>query len=179
MHLSEALRPSYPRTCPVVLPPWDETWFSLDTHRCISKPRVKELSVQHHTSPSTLARVSAPSQCPQYPTRKGGKPAKALGRGDAHSQSENNRVVHGLFTQTRPQSRHMGIMPHSVVLNNPLSHIVTPPPLNQEWAHVARVICSELLHVNTGSLCSFHPHSRSQRLGASDPQAFVSSWGNY
>ena len=38
VHLGEALRPSCPRTCPVVPPPWDETWFSLDTHRCLSKP---------------------------------------------------------------------------------------------------------------------------------------------
>lgn len=66
----------------------------------------------------------------------------------------------------------MGLMPHPLVLNNPVSHTVTPPPLSQKWAQVAGVICSELLHVNPDSLCSFYLHTRSQRLGASDPPGF-------
>ena len=79
MHLGEALRPSCPRTCPVVPPPWDETWFSLDTHQYLSKARVKG-AVRSAPHPSLYpCRVNAPSQCPQYPTRKGGKPAQALG----------------------------------------------------------------------------------------------------
>ena len=72
VHLGEALRPSYPRTCPVVLPPWDETWFSLDTHpldthRCISKPRakgaVRSAPAWRAASPCLPDRTCQPSQC--------------------------------------------------------------------------------------------------------------------
>lgn len=70
MHLGEALRPSCPRTCPVVLPPWDETWFSLDTHRCLSKPRVKG-AVHSAPRPSLYpCKGECPQPMPTVPNQK-------------------------------------------------------------------------------------------------------------
>lgn len=95
------------------------------------------------------------------------------GRGDAHSQSENNSAVHGLFTQTRRQSRHMGLMPHPLVLN-PVSHTVTHASTQSKVGPGSWGDLFKLLHVNPDSLCSFHLHTRSQRLG---PQTLrLSSW---